>query len=220
MMQSDTAQALRYFSVHNHQASYEILPGAGQVLFSAPHAVLQTRNGQIKSAERYTGMLCRLLHQRYGLPCIYKSRHLDDDANHDVKSLYRDALCSFAAQNRIRYVLDLHQLAPSRPMALCIGTGHGQNLGSALHLPGLVRHIFEQAGLTPVTMDDPFAASKAYTVSATAAAHGFAALQLEINTRLVLENTPDERFEDVLAALYLIAQTLNEYKEVIPCSGV
>lgn len=219
-MQPDTIQALRYFSVHNHQASYEILPGEGMVLFSAPHAVLQTRNGQIKSAERYTGMLCRLLHQRYGLPCIYKSRHLNDDANHDEQSSYRDALCAFAAQNRIRYVLDLHQLAPSRPMALCIGTGYGQNLGSALHLPGLVRHVFEQAGLTPVTVDDPFAASKAHTVSATAASHGFSALQLEINTRLVLENTPDERFEDVLDALYLIAQTLNQKKEVILCSGV
>lgn len=209
-MQPDTREALRYFSVHNHEASFEILPGQGTVLFSAPHAVLQTRNGQIKSAERYTGMLCRLLHQRYGFPCIYKSRHLNDDANFDAHSPYRIALCELAVQQGYRLVLDLHQLAPHRPMALCIGTGRGKNLGSLLHAPEVVRHHFERHGLAPVMLDEPFAAAKPCTVSATAAAHGIAALQLELNTRLLLENTPDERFEDVLAALAEAAQQLNE----------
>lgn len=200
-MEKDVLAALRYFSLHNHPSSFEFLPGKGSVLFSAPHAVLQTRNGQIKQAERYTGMLCRLLNSRYGFPCIYKSRHMQDDANHDLQSPYRDAVCRLIREEGFRCVLDLHQLSPTRPMALCIGTGHGQNLGHFPHAPDRVRSAFEKRLLTPVTLDDPFAAANPCTVSANAAAQGATALQLEINTALVMETSPDQRFEEVLEAL-------------------
>lgn len=207
-MEADVRDALRYFSLHNHPDSFEYLSGKGHVLFSAPHAVLQTRNGCIKQAERYTGMLCRLLNQRYGLPCIYKSRHLKDDANHDAQSPYRDEVGRLVRQEGFRYVLDLHQLSPARPMALCIGTGNGRHLAFAKDAPGLIRSIFESHGLAPVTLDDPFAASAPHTVSASAAVQGAAAMQLEINTSLLMENTPTERFESVLAALAEAAQEL------------
>lgn len=36
-------QALAYFTDEEHLTSYELLPGAGNVMLSAPHAVLQTR---------------------------------------------------------------------------------------------------------------------------------------------------------------------------------
>jgi len=207
-METDVREALCYFSVHNHPDSFEYLPGKGSVLFSAPHAVLQTRNGHIKQAERYTGMLCRLLNLRYGLPCIYKSRHMADDANHDAVSPYRDEVCRLIRQEGFSYVLDLHQLSPARPMALCIGTGRGKHIASAPDAADLIRRIFKRQGIGPVTMDDPFSASAPYTVSASAAACGAAALQLEINTSLLLENTPAERFESVLTALAQAAQEL------------
>ena len=207
-MEADVRETLRYFSLHNHPDSFEYLPGTGSVLFSAPHAVLQTRNGCIKQAERYTGMLCRLLNLRYGLPCIYKSRHMEDDANHDVISPYRAEVRRLIQEEGFRCVLDLHQLSPTRPMALCIGTGHGKHIASFEEAPSLVRSVFECHGLVPVTLDDPFSAAAPYTVSASAAAQGAAALQLEINTSLLLENTPLERFESVLCALKETAQEL------------
>lgn len=207
-MKQDVRDALRYFSVHDHPDSFEFLPGSGSVLFSAPHAVLQTRNGLIKQAERYTGMLCRLLNQRYGLPCIYKSRHMKDDANHDAQSPYRDEIRRIIRTYGIRCVLDLHQLSPARSMALCIGTGHGKHLHTMPDAPSLIREAFSAHGLSPITTDDPFSASAPYTVSASAAACGVAALQLEINTALLLENTPTERFESVLSALADAAQNL------------
>lgn len=211
-MKTDVQEALRFFSSGDHPSSFEYLPGSGSVLFSAPHAVLQTRNGSIKQAERYTGMLCQLLSSRYGLPCIYKTRHMQDDANHDPRSLYRDALCQYIKEENYRFVLDLHQLAPARPMALCIGTGHGVNLGHTPDAPDVVRRCFEKRHLTPITLDDPFAAAMPYTVSATAARTGAAALQLEINTALVMETSPSQRFEDVLEALAETACLLNEQR--------
>lgn len=207
-MQQDVRDALRYFSVHDHPDSFEYLSGNGSVLFSAPHAVLQTRNGQIKQAERYTGMLCRLLNQRYGFPCIYKSRHMKDDANHDAQSPYRDEIARLIREEGIRCVLDMHQLSPARPMALCIGTGYGKHLSGLPDAADLIREIFLSHGLSPITNDDPFAASAPYTVSASAASHGAAALQLEINTALLMENTQTERFESVLSALKEAAEQL------------
>ncbi len=87
--------ALAYFTDEEHLRSFELLDGVGQVLISAPHAMLQTRNGCVKCAERFTGMLCRLMHERINCPVIYKTRHLRDDANHDPVSDYRDALCRY-----------------------------------------------------------------------------------------------------------------------------
>lgn len=201
--------ALCYFTEPDHPASFEILNGDGVVMLSAPHAVLQTRNGRIKQAERYTGMLCRLLNVHARCPCIYKSRHIGDDANHDATSDYRDALCAYAKVQGIRYVLDLHQLAPSRAMALCIGTGLGANLHGKPDAVDVVRDAFEARGLLPVTVDDPFAARMPYTVSATAARAGLVSLQLELNTRLLMETDAQCRFEDVMSALEQIVAALN-----------
>ena len=43
-------RALAYFTDEDHKASFEILDGTGTVMFSAPHAVLQTRNGDKQSS--------------------------------------------------------------------------------------------------------------------------------------------------------------------------
>lgn len=200
-MDREALEALRYFSDGTHPQSFVVLAGQGPVLLSAPHAVLQTRSGRLKAAERYTGMLCLMLNRRYGVPCIYKSRHLMDDANHDFTSPYRDEVCRLIHEEGLRCVLDLHQLRPDRSMALCIGTGRGRHLHAFADAPVVVRDAFIQRGLSPVTLDDPFAAATAHTVAATAAQAGATAMQLEINSALLMEDSPGERFNDVLAAL-------------------
>ena len=191
-MDGEALEALRYFSDETHPQSFVTLAGRGPVLLSAPHAVLQTRSGRLKAAERYTGMLCLLLNRRYDVPCIYKSRHLMDDANHDPASPYRDEVCRLIREEGVRFVLDLHQLRPDRAMALCIGTGWGRHLHAFSNAPDVVRGAFARRGFLPVTLDDPFSA---------AARAGAGAMQLEINSALLMEDSPGERFGDVLAAL-------------------
>ena len=200
-MNDEALEMLRYFSNPDHPQSFVALAGRGPVLMSAPHAVLQTRGGRLKAAERYTGMLCLLLHRHWEAPCIYKARHLCDDANHDAQSPYRDAVCELVGAGRARCVVDLHQLKPERPMALCIGTGFGRHLRGFEGACDIGREAFLRRGLGPVTVDDPFAAAGSHTVSATAARAGAAAMQLEINSALLMEDDPAERFEDVLNAL-------------------
>ena len=86
-------------------------------------------------------------------------------------------------------------------MALCIGTGRGRHVRAFEGAPDVVRSAFMRRGLSPVTLDDPFSAAAAHTVSATAARMGAMAMQLEINSALLMEDSPGERFGDVLAAL-------------------
>ena len=195
-------RALSYFTDEEHVTSYELLEGRGHVLISAPHAVLQTRNGSIKCAERFTGMLCRLLHERTQRPVIYKSRHLYDDANHDPISDYRDAMCRYIKQHAIRCVLDLHQLSPERPMELCICTGKGKNLLGHAEMVEMMKHAFQEEGIRSITTDDPYDASNPHTVSSTVVHRcGVPCVQLDLNTRLLMTGYDDYCFMNVLHAL-------------------
>ena len=201
-LEQQIERELAFFSDEEHSASFELLLGVGRVMLSAPHAVLQTRHGAVKCAERFTGMLCRLVHRETGCPVIYKTRHLLDDANHDEHSDYRDALCQYIRQSGVKLLLDLHQLAPERPMALCICTGLGEHLLGQKALVETIRAAFLSRGLGPVTVDDPFTARSAHTVSRTVATRcGVAAVQLELNTALLMKESDNYRFADVLYAL-------------------
>lgn len=209
-MEQQIDRELSYFTDVEHIRSFELLDGKGQVLISAPHAVLQTRQGSIKCAERYTGMLCRLLHERLQCPVIYKTRHLNDDANHDAVSDYREELCRYIKAKHIRYVLDLHQLAPERPMQVCICTGKQRNLFGKLSLVEDIRAAFAQRLINQVTVDNPFDASAPHTVSSTVANRcGIPAIQLELNTRLLMNEYHGHCFLHVLDALSDVVHRLN-----------
>jgi hypothetical protein len=204
-------RALAYFTDEDHYCSFELLDGAGGVLISAPHAMLQTRNGSIKCAERFTGMLCRLMHERIGCPVIYKTRHLRDDANHDPVSDYRDALCRYVKQHDIRLVLDLHQMKPERKIDVCVGTGFGRNLPGRPELTDKVVESFRDCGIRNITVDEPYAATGPNTVSATVAARcRIPAVQLEISTRLLMNGYDDYCFLRVLDTLCDLARSEND----------
>ena len=180
-------RALAYFTDQEHHCSFELLEGKGSVMLSAPHAMLQTRNGSIKCAERYTGMLCRLLHERIGCPVIYKTRHLRDDANFDPVSDYRDALCRYVQAHDVKLVIDLHQMKPERRVDVCIGTGRGHNLLGENGLTKEFTDCFRALGIRNIAVDDPFDARGANTVCATVAGRCHVpAVQVEINTRLMM----------------------------------
>jgi len=207
-------QALAYFTDEDHLCSYELLDGVGKTLISAPHAMLQTRNGSIKCAERFTGMLCRMMHDRIHSPVIYKTRHLRDDANHDPVSDYRDALCRYVKQHNIQYVIDLHQLKPERKTDICIGTGRGRNLIGQKELTTLFIDAFRRAGVKHIAVDEPFDATGPNTVSATVAARcRIPAIQVEINTRLLMSGYEDYCFLRILDALCELTERLDHHQE-------
>ncbi len=206
-------RALAYFTDQDHKASFEILNGNGAVMFSAPHSVLQTRNGTNKAAERYTGILCKILNEEYKYPVIYKTRHLMDDANYDQVSDYREALCRFLHKNNIRYLIDLHQLNPGREMDVCVGTGNGKNIFGKKELVAIIRECFVPNGIKNITVDKPSLVGNRNTVCATVASCcDIPAIQLEINSNLLIQGSDGYRLSDVLKSLQELADRLNALK--------
>lgn len=203
-------QALAYFTDQEHACSYELLEGEGNTLISAPHAMLQTRNGAVKCAERFTGMLCRMLHERINCPVIYKTRHLRDDANFDPVSDYRDAICRYAGKHPLSLVIDLHQMKPERATDICIGTGKGNNLLGGRHIVAEVADAFRAIGLNDIAIDHPFDACGPNTVCSTVVKRcHIPSLQLELNTRLLMTGYDEYCFMRVLDTLCDLVVRLN-----------
>ena len=63
------------------------------ILLSAPHAVKQIRNGEIKAHEFYTGAIVECLAKQIGCSCITKQYLIEDTINDDPNT--DNAYCSY-----------------------------------------------------------------------------------------------------------------------------
>ena len=202
---------LAYFISQEERPSFRLLEGQGQVLISAPHSVEQTRKGKIKYGEYQTGILAGLLHDKLDCPIIVKTHNCHDDANFDEQSPYKESLCQYVIDNGIKYVIDLHQLAPQRTENIDLGTGHGKNIKVAPFLSYVVKTHFESRGIEKITIDKLFDASYPFTVSSFIANKcNIACIQIEINSRLVCDKYEDFCFFTLLEVLEQIVIDLNE----------
>ena len=200
---------LQYFS-KNHSQSFELIDGKGKVLISAPHCVSQTRNGKIKFSEPHTGVLAKMLHDKLGCPIICKLANLGDDANYDEVSDYKNTLLEYITQKDIKFVIDLHQLAPSREEMINLGTGNYTNVHNR-KIVCLIEQKFLEYNVGKIAIDKPFTGGYPHTVSAFVAREGkIQALQLEINSRLVIDKFEEFAFESILNALIDITNELEK----------
>lgn len=202
---------LSYFISSENKSSFTLLDGQGSVLISAPHSAEQTREGKVKYGEYQTGVLASLLHDKIDCPIIVKTHNCNDDANFDEQSPYKESLCQYIIDNNIKYVIDLHQLAPRRIENIDLGTGRGKNIKVDPFLLDVVKTHFESLGLENITIDAPFDASYPFTVSSFVASRcNIACIQIEINSRLVCEEYDDFCFFELLEILEKIVMDLNE----------
>ena len=179
-------------------------------MVSAPHSVEQTRNGKIKYGEYQTGVLTKILHDNLNCPIIIKTCNCKDDANFDENSPYKKALCEYVKQNDIKFLLDLHQLAPWRKENIDIGTGFGVNIAGYPEMSNMIKKQFELSNIDNVTVDFPFDASYPFTVSSYISAKcDIPCIQIEINSRLVCEEYNDFRFYEIEKVLERIILDLN-----------
>lgn len=201
-----------YFS-REHAHSFELLPGNGCVMVSAPHSVSQLRNGQIKYAEPQTGALAKMLHDALGCPVIYKTQNCGDDANYDAVSSYKQTLTEYIRQNNISFLIDLHQLAATRDVMIDIGTGKLKNIACFDYVNAALR-AFSARNLGIVQIDTPFDASCPYTISSfVATACNISCLQIEINSRLLWENESCRQAKEVFYALAELISRIPEMRK-------
>ena len=101
----------------------------------------------------------------------------------------------------IEFMLDLHQLAPSRDMMIDIGTGKQKNVKDEKFV-SLAYNIFEKYELGKITIDTPFDASYIYTMSSYIAREcGISCLQIEMNSKIVRTDSKYSKEEKVFLSL-------------------
>ena len=176
---------------------FEILDGTKKIMISAPHAVDQTREGKIKYAEKETAVIAKRLNE-LGYPAIIKTENVNDDANYDLDCPYKQELLKFCHNNNIVFVLDLHQLASTREMDFCLGTGDetNRNLLTHANIASLTQKLAQEEGFT-MTINTPFAASSPRTMAGFASSQNIPAMQLEINSKLVASYCNATQLDDV-----------------------
>lgn len=109
--------------------AFVIEEGTTPIMLSAPHAINQYRNGQIKWADMYTGGIARYLREKMGCHLIYSCMYTESDPNFDEpgNNKYQEALKKYVEQHKIKLLLDLHGAAKEREYAIEMGTAPKQN---------------------------------------------------------------------------------------------
>lgn len=201
---------LLFFSSKLGRKPFELIDGNGAVMVSAPHSAEQLRNGRKKYGEYLTGVLINMIRDRLGCPVIFKTKNCRDDANYDERCRYKSKLARFVKKRGIRYLIDLHQMNPSREQLIDIGTGYGKNIDKEPAVAEKARDFFISKGFDGVFIDEPFAAIHPFTVSSYISREcGIPCIQIEFNTRILSKRYKDCRFDDVLDAMCALIEDLN-----------
>lgn len=105
------------------------------IMISAPHAINQFREGQVKWADMYTGGIARYLQEITGCHLIYSCMFSESDPNYDApgNNKYQEALQEYISTHKVLLLLDLHGAAKKREYAVEMGTAPEQD-----QIPGVV----------------------------------------------------------------------------------
>lgn len=115
--------------------AFVIEEGTIPIMISAPHAINQFREGQVKWADMYTGGIARYLHNVTGCHLIYSCMFTETDPNYDEPGTnkYQDALKDYLSKHKVYLLMDLHGAAKKREYAVEMGTAPEQD-----PIPGVV----------------------------------------------------------------------------------
>lgn len=163
-------------------APHRILKGTVPIMFSAPHAVEQVRKGRVKWSESHTAVLAELLHERADAHAIIKMRNLQDDANYDEQSSFRDDLIQYIQKSNVKLLIDLHIMRESNEHTIEMASGKGKNIQQNWELIEKIAKLGTQFGLEKIVTDINFFALNPYCIAAhIGESCSIPAIQLEIN---------------------------------------
>lgn len=151
--------------ISNTGKNFKLIHGSLPILLSAPHAVRQSRNGQIKGADTLTGPIVEFLCERTCTNGIIRISNLGDDPNSENTGYgleYKKAILDFAERTNIKCLIDIHGCGDNHPFDIDIGTNNGININ---YNNSFLNIIYEQlSSIGKATIDHTFKASKDITV--------------------------------------------------------
>lgn len=157
------------------------------ILLSAPHAVKQIRNGEIKAHEFYTGAIVECLAQKIGCACITKQYLIENAANDDPNTdnaycSYKTAINQFLQEHEIKLFADIHGLSAKRDSIVDICIDNGKNVNNMFLVSDLQKCIENKFGTGTCSIDKYFQAFSDNIMSKWVHSNfDISALELEIN---------------------------------------
>ena len=153
------------------------------ILLTAPHAVPHAQHAtplagpDRKKHDGATGQIAETIAHVTGTSALIACPPWTGNANADPLDLcpFKQTMVRMIAEQKVRYVLDIHGMSAHHGVDICVGTG-----GTATDtLTDVLCGFFADAGLS-YSINEPFSASGTGTVRANASAAGAWALQLEL----------------------------------------
>lgn len=157
------------------------------VLISAPHAVKQIRNAEVKAHEFYTGAMAECLAKQLGCFCITKQYLIENSSNDDPNTddfscAYKSTISNFMKENNIKLFVDIHGLSSQRESIIDICIDGGKNVNDMMVVDGLQACIEKYFGVNASSVDKYFKASSANVMSKWVhTTFNVSSVQLEIN---------------------------------------
>lgn len=146
--------------------NFKFIDGNLPILLSAPHAVRQNRNGEVKSADMFTGPIVELLCKTTGASGIVRTFNLNDDPNFENSGYslaYKKAILDYIKRRKIAIIFDIHGCSDNDDFDIDIGTNNGININKTENFLNIINSGLEKVGRA--TVDKKFKASNEKTVS-------------------------------------------------------
>lgn len=150
---------------HINEEDFNIVIRKNKVILSAPHAIKQVRKGKGKKSETKTKYIVEKVSRKTNSCCIYKTKCLNDDANYDEQSYYKEKCAKIIKKKGIKFLLDIHGMSAEREEDICIGVAHGKNIDNNEEMLSNIVEIFNKNGFMNVSVDEPFSSSNENCVS-------------------------------------------------------
>ena len=163
--------------------------GSTNILVSAPHNVSQYYMGVYKVSDFGTGTIVASLNLLSDCNLIIKTKNIgsvfvNDNANREINSNYRETIKKEVKENKIKAVLDIHALRKTRKEEINIGINNGININNDKELLNMLVSIANKHNFN-VSIDAPFHAGKGTISSFVHNECGVIGIQYEINSKFI-----------------------------------
>ncbi|HAY34190.1 MAG TPA: ketol-acid reductoisomerase [Ignavibacteria bacterium] len=167
---------------------FRYIPGSRNVLFTAPHATSQIRNGSIKQPDGGTGSLAVILNKLKNVPVLVTTYLSPSDPNYYDDNDFKRKLSQIVDSIKPIIVIDLHGSNPVRPYDVDFGTLNGLSFLGRKDLFDSLSYELSSNSLENQSLNF-FSASTNQTITKFLYNKNIPCIQLEINSNYL---SPDE----------------------------
>lgn len=182
--------------------NFKIINGTIPIILSAPHAVKQYRDGNIKPEDKLTGAIVEWLCMKTGANGIIRTSNCNDDPNYENsgKSLkYKEAILKLIKDKNIKLLVDIHGCNDRHGFDIELGISHGENINYDNTYLEIFKQNFSKIG--KVVIDKKFMAESKENISKFINKNSkIQCIQIEISIKFRKEQLVEmlEVFEDVI----------------------